>query len=136
MRDRFLIATFISLGSQIMQFTFWSKLCIPSTLNTDLILWHTHLIVYAVNKSWFKSWIISSTFQAYTLPHTLNGVCVSLFKFHIIEYKFHLNCLEHSICISLNLIQGSPSSKNTYTEIAPSYLGQHKCRWLFLKNSK
>ena len=25
MRDRFLIATFISLGSQIMQFTFWSK---------------------------------------------------------------------------------------------------------------
>ena len=43
------------------------KLYIPSTLNNDLILWHTQLIVYAV-----KSWVISFNFQAYTLPHTLN----------------------------------------------------------------
>ena len=42
------------------------KLYIPSTLN--IILLHTQKNV----KSWFKSWIISFTFQAYTLPHTLN----------------------------------------------------------------
>ena len=72
-------------------------------------------------KSWFKSWVISFTFQAYTLRHTLNCVCVSLFRFHIwilkqfyhcpklpalprhIKYKFHLNYLEHSIFISLDL---------------------------------
>ena len=29
-------------------FTDWPKLYIPSTLNIDLILWHTQLIVYAV----------------------------------------------------------------------------------------
>ena len=33
-----------------------SKLYIPSTLNNDLILWHTQLIVCAENiRSWFKS---------------------------------------------------------------------------------
>ena len=33
-----------------------AKLYIPSTLNIDLILWHTQLIVCAENvKSWFKS---------------------------------------------------------------------------------
>ena len=61
-----------------------SKLYITSTLNIDLILWNTQLIVCAENvKSWFKSWVISLTFQAYILPHTLNCMCVSLFKFHI-----------------------------------------------------
>ena len=61
------------------------KLYIPSTLNIDLILWHTQLIVCAVKKvkSQFKSWVISFTFQAYTLPHTLICICVSLSKFHI-----------------------------------------------------
>ena len=60
------------------------KIYIPSTLNIDLIPWHKQLFVCAVNvKSWFKSWVISFTFQAYTLSHTLNCICVSLFKFHI-----------------------------------------------------
>jgi hypothetical protein len=59
------------------------KLYTPSTLNIDLILWQTQLIVCAENvKSWFKSWIFPFTFQAYILPHTLNCMCVSLFKFH------------------------------------------------------
>ena len=44
------------------------KLYIPSTLSIDLILWHTQLIVCALK--WFKSWVISFTFHAYTLPHT------------------------------------------------------------------
>ena len=61
------------------------KLYIPSTLNMDLILWHTKLIVCAENvKSWFKSWFFPFTFQAYTLPHTLNCMCVGLFEFHIV----------------------------------------------------
>ena len=61
-----------------------AKFYIPSTLNIDLILWHTQLIVCAVNvKSWFKSWVISFTFQTYTMPHALNFIFVSLFKFHI-----------------------------------------------------
>ena len=67
------------------------KLYIPSTLNIDLILWHTQLIVCAQDiKSWFKSWVIHFTFQAYTQPHTLNCICVSLFKFHtwILEQFF------------------------------------------------
>ena len=41
---------------------------IPSTLNIDLILWHTQLIVCAENvKSWFKSWVFLFTSQAYIL---------------------------------------------------------------------
>ena len=60
------------------------KLYIPSTLNIDLILWHTQLIVCAENiKSWLKSWVFHFTFQAYTMPHTLNCMYVSLFEFHI-----------------------------------------------------
>ena len=60
------------------------KLYIPNTLNIDIILWHTQLIVCAENvKSWFKSWVFLFTFQSYILPHTLNCMCVSLFKFHI-----------------------------------------------------
>ena len=44
---------------------------------------HT-LFVWAENvKSWFKSWVFPFTFQAYILPHTLDCLCVSLFKFHI-----------------------------------------------------
>ena len=55
------------------------KLYIPSTLNIDLILWHTQLIVCAENvKSWFKSWVFPFTFQAYILPHTLNCMCHGL----------------------------------------------------------
>ena len=57
-----------------------TKLYIPSTLNIDLILWHTHFIVCAEN---VKSWVFPFTFQAYILPHTLNCVRVSLLKFHI-----------------------------------------------------
>ena len=56
----------------------FQKLYIPSTLNIDLILWHTQLILCAENvKSWLKSWVFPFTFQAYILPHTLNCVCVS-----------------------------------------------------------
>ena len=63
------------------------KLYIPSTLNIDLILWHTQLIVCAENVlcviSWLKSWvlplILPFTFQAYILPHTLN--CNFIFGF-------------------------------------------------------
>ena len=41
-------------------FILQSKLYKPNTLNIDLILWHTQLIVCAENvKSWFKSWFIS-----------------------------------------------------------------------------
>ena len=47
-------------------------------------MWHTQLNVCAWNvNSWFKSWVFPFTFQAYILPHTLNFMCVSLFKFHI-----------------------------------------------------
>ena len=53
------------------------KLYTPRTLNIDLIQWHTHV------KSWFKSWVFPFTFQAYILPHTLNCMCVSLFRLHI-----------------------------------------------------
>ena len=59
----------------------YTKLYIPSTLNIDLILWLTQLIVCAVK---FKSWVISFTFQAYTLSHTLNCICVLNFMF---EFK-------------------------------------------------
>jgi hypothetical protein len=39
-----------------MNFRGRSKLYIPSTLNIDLILWHTQVIVCVENvKSWFKS---------------------------------------------------------------------------------
>ena len=63
-----------------------AEIYIPSTLNVDLILWHTQLIVCAENvKSWFKSWVFPFTFQAYILPHTLNCMCVSLFHIRILE---------------------------------------------------
>ena len=76
-RNSFIDKLYIELG-------FGPKLSIPSTLNIDLILWHTQLNVCAENvKSWFKSWVFPFTFQAYILPHTLNCMCVSLFKFRI-----------------------------------------------------
>ena len=37
---------------------------------------------------------ISFTFQAYTLPHTLNCICVNLFEFHIWILKLQL-ALDH-----------------------------------------
>ena len=44
--------------AQLVDFLFFimvAKLYVPSTLNIDLILWHTQLIVCAENvKSWFK----------------------------------------------------------------------------------
>ena len=70
-----------------------SKLYIPNTLNIDLILWHTQLIVCAENvKSWVKIWVISFTFQAYTLPNTWNCMCVGLCKFHIWILKHFFHC--------------------------------------------
>ena len=64
------------------------QIFIPSRLELlkthHCVLWHTHLIVCAENvKSWFKLWVIHFTFQADALPHTLNCVCDSLFKFLI-----------------------------------------------------
>ena len=32
-------------------------------------------------------WIISFAFQAYALPNTLNCICVSLLKFHYLNFK-------------------------------------------------
>ena len=40
----------------------FAKLYILSTLNTDYLLWHTQLIVCAVN---IKSWVIIFTFQVF-----------------------------------------------------------------------
>ena len=58
---------------QIQQHILAAKLYIPGTLNIDLILWHTQLILCAENvKSWLKSWVIHFTFQTYTQPNTLN----------------------------------------------------------------
>ena len=74
--------------SSLLQFFFSSPLLqsyiYQGTLNIDPVLWRTQLIVCAENvKSWFKSWVFPFTFQAYIQPHTLNCMCVSLFKFHI-----------------------------------------------------
>ena len=80
----FLLRKFPGIDFMKELFMLDSKLYTPSTLNIDLILWHTQLIVCAENvKSWFKSWVFPFTFQAYLLPHALNCMCVSLFKFHI-----------------------------------------------------
>ena len=57
------------------------KLYVPSTLNIELILWHTQLIVCAENvKSWFKSWFFPFTFQAYILPPIHWIVCVLAYQ--------------------------------------------------------
>ena len=53
------------------------ELYIPSTLNIDLKLWQTQLIMCAENvKSLSKSWVFTFDFQAYTLPHILNSMYV------------------------------------------------------------
>ena len=57
-----------------------------STLNIDFIQCHTHLNVCAVK--WITHDLIHDfhfTFQAYTLPHTLNGICVAYLDF-ILEF--------------------------------------------------
>ena len=60
---------------------------ISSTLNIDLILWHTQQIVCAENvKSWFKLWVFHFTFQAYALPHTFNCIVYALYMY-ISEYR-------------------------------------------------
>ena len=61
----------------IMFFMCWTKLYIPSTLNIDLILWHTQLIVCVENvKSWFKSWVFSFHFSSlYPAPYIELYVC-------------------------------------------------------------
>ena len=77
-------ASIEGLGNIELPSRYEPKLYTPSTLNIDLMLWHTHLIVCAENvKSWFKSWVFTFTFQAYILTNTLNCMCVSLLKFHI-----------------------------------------------------
>ena len=53
---------------------------------------HNWLRVHQNVKSWFKSWVTSFTFQAYTLPHILNCICVSLFKFLIWILNQFLHC--------------------------------------------
>ena len=53
---------------------------IPNTLNIDLILCAENV------KSWIKSWVIYFTFQAYTLPHTLNCIFVLAYLNFIFEF--------------------------------------------------
>ena len=63
-----------------------TKLYTPSTLNIDFIQCHTQLNVCAVK--WITHDLIQDfhfTFQAYTLPHTLNGICVAYLDF-ILEF--------------------------------------------------
>ena len=49
-----------------VDFYLYSKLYIPSTLNIDLILWHTQLIVCAEN---VKSWIFDFTYFSSLYPN-------------------------------------------------------------------
>ena len=55
------------------------KLYIPSTLNIDLILWHTQLILCAIT---FKSCFFFVSFFK-LIPCPIHCICVSLFEFHI-----------------------------------------------------
>ena len=64
-------------GTFFLYINVCNNLYIPNTLNIDLILCAENV------KSWIKSWVIYFTFQGYTLPHTLNCICVSQFEFHI-----------------------------------------------------
>ena len=82
----------LQIISQLFILVVAPKLYIPSTLNIDLILWSTQLIVCAENvKSWFKSWGFPFTFQAYILPHTLNCTLITLLRVPIVgpnrQYK-------------------------------------------------
>ena len=58
-------------------FGFEAKLYTPSTLNIDLIQWHTQLIMCAENvKSWFKSWVFSFHFLSlHNAPYIELYVC-------------------------------------------------------------
>ena len=52
------------------------KFYIPSTLNIDLLLWHTQLIVCAENvKSWFKHRFFLSLFKRISCPYTELYLC-------------------------------------------------------------
>ena len=68
-------------------FDIWLKLYNPSTLNIDLILWHTQLIVCALCSKMLNhalnNGLYLSLFKLIPMPHTLNFVGVGLFKFHI-----------------------------------------------------
>ena len=84
---------FVELCLHLSRFRFFAKLSTPSTLNIDFIQWHTQLIMCAVK--WITHDLIHDfhfTFQAYALPHTLNGICVSLFKFHTWILRQFLLC--------------------------------------------
>ena len=75
----------VEFESNLISFIFWSKLYTPSTLNID----HTQLIVCAANiKSWFKSWGFHFTFQAYTMPHTLNCMYICLLAYLNFIFEF------------------------------------------------
>ena len=67
-------------------FSGWQpKLHIPSTLNIDLQLWHTHWLCEQkmLNHS-INHWFFLSLFKLISCPiHTLNFMCVSLLKFYI-----------------------------------------------------
>ena len=48
---------------------------------------HTFECVCSKINHGIKSWVINFTFESYKLPHTLNCMCVSLFKFHIWNFR-------------------------------------------------
>ena len=92
----FLELFFTKIPTQLGHFFFLSvsfvqscnnpKLNTPSTLNIDLMLWHAQLIVCAENvKSWFKSWVNSFTFQAYT--RDIHIECSKQFKRKLYFYR-------------------------------------------------
>ena len=84
-----------------------SKLYLRSTLNIDLILWHTQLIVCAENvKSLFKSWVFPFPFQSYILPYKSNCMCV--------------------VCTVLAYLNFTTSDA---IQIKPKALVKHYCAW-------
>ena len=87
----------------------WAKLYIPSTQNIDLILWHTQLIVCAVKFS--NHGLFLSLLKLIPCPIYIELYMCSPIKLHIlISKQFHLNCLEHYICISLTMSSLPPST--------------------------
>ena len=76
----------ISYNLWVMSRSFTSKVDIPSTLNIDLILWHTQLIVCAENvKSWFKSRVFLLLFKLISCPIHWN-VCFLAYLYFIFEF--------------------------------------------------
>ena len=115
-------------GSSFARLSFLRpKIYIPSTLNIDLILWHTQLNVCAENvkswfKSWFKSWLNSFFFRAYTQPQTLNCICDSLFAFHIWILK------QFEAVLSLPKAAGSAHThKSTFGLFGALYMYVYLC---------